>query len=112
MDASDIAFVLYVFIAFYTLLAFLLGASVGSFLGVVIDRVPRREPITGRSHCACGRQLKASENIPVFGWLRTGGKAKCCGSQIPAWYLWLEIGLGLLAVVILFLTPFNQLLAF
>ena len=90
-----------------TLLAFYLGASIASFLGVVIERVPKGESITGRSHCACGRQLKWYENIPVIGWLSTGGTAKCCGAKLPVWYLLFEIGLGLVVAlpVALFLLP-------
>jgi prepilin signal peptidase PulO-like enzyme (type II secretory pathway) len=80
---------------FITLIAFMLGGSIASFLGVVIERAGRKEPITGRSHCACGRKLEWYENIPVFGWLRVGGKTKCCNTKLPVWYLLFEIGLGL-----------------
>lgn len=77
------------------LLAFFLGASIASFTGVVIERVPKGESINGRSHCACGRQLKWYENIPVVGYLSIGGVAKCCGAKLPVWYVLFEIGLGL-----------------
>jgi leader peptidase (prepilin peptidase)/N-methyltransferase len=77
------------------LLAFFLGASIASFSGVVIERVPKGESINGRSHCACGRQLKWYENIPVVGYLSIGGVAKCCGAKLPVWYVLFEIGLGL-----------------
>lgn len=79
---------------------FFLGASIASFLGVVIERVPKGELITGRSHCACGRQLKWYENVPVIGYLRTGGKAKCCGAKLPVWYVLFEAGLGLVFAII------------
>lgn len=75
---------------------FALGASIASFLGVVIERVPKKEPITGRSHCACGRPLKTYENIPVFGWLRIMGKTRCCNTRLPIWYLIFELSLGLI----------------
>lgn len=91
-----------------TLLAFYLGASIASFLGVVIERVPKGESITGRSHCACGRQLKWYENIPVIGWLSTGGTAKCCGAKLPVWYLLFEIGLGLVVALPVALYLFLQ----
>lgn len=77
------------------LLAFFLGASIASFTGVVIERVPKKESINGRSHCACGRQLKWYENVPVFGYLSIGGVAKCCGAKLPIWYLLFEVALGL-----------------
>lgn len=89
-------------------LAFCFGASIASFLGVVIERVPKKEPITGRSHCACGRQLKWYENVPVIGWLTTGGKAKCCGAKLPVWYLLFEIGLGLITATIVLIILLNN----
>lgn len=82
------------------LLAFFLGASIASFSGVVIERVPKGESINGRSHCACGRQLKWYENIPVIGYLSIGGVAKCCGAKLPVWYVLFEIGLGLVFAAI------------
>lgn len=85
---------------FLTLVFFMLGGSIASFLGVVIERGKRKEPITGRSHCACGRKLEWYENIPVFGWLRVGGTTKCCNTKLPVWYLLFEIGLGLIFAAI------------
>lgn len=88
-------------------LAFMLGASLASFAGVVIERVPKGESINGRSHCACGRQLKWYENVPVFGYLFTGGKAKCCGAKLPVWYLFFELGAGLVFGIIGAIIVFN-----
>lgn len=62
----------------------MLGASLASFLGVIASRTQRGETIDGRSHCACGRDLKWYENIPILGWLRIKGTANCCGVKIPA----------------------------
>lgn len=73
----------------------MLGASIASFMGVVFERVPKKESILGYSHCACGRPLKPYENVPVFGWLRVGGKTKCCNTRIPAWYFVSELITGL-----------------
>ena len=86
----------YATLIFILILAFLFGGALASFLGVVIERVPRGESIQGRSHCACGRQLKWYENIPVIGWLAIGGKTKCCNTRLPVWYLIFEVGAGLL----------------
>ena len=86
------------------LIAFGLGSSIASFLGVVVERGRKGESILGRSHCACGRQLKNTENIPVIGWLKIGGKTKCCNTKLPVSYLLSEIALGLLfAGIALFL---------
>jgi leader peptidase (prepilin peptidase)/N-methyltransferase len=82
-----------------------LGASLGSFLGVVVDRVPRGESLGGRSRCVCGTPIRARDNVPIFGYLLRGGRARCCGARIPGWYLALEVlgaavGVGLVLVVV------------
>lgn len=70
----------------------LVGSALASFACVVSERAAARRPFMGgRSVCACGRQLKAYENVPVFGWLRVGGKARCCGARIPVRYLVAEL---------------------
>lgn len=63
---------------------FFLGASVFSFLNVVIFRVPRKEEfIKTRSHCpGCGRTLTPLELIPVVSYACLGGKCRTCGSKI------------------------------
>lgn len=68
-----------------------LGASIGSFLAVVIERVPRGETLGGRSHCTCGRELTWRENLPLVSWPLQRGRARCCGAAIPVWYLVLEV---------------------
>jgi prepilin signal peptidase PulO-like enzyme (type II secretory pathway) len=67
---------------------FTLGATLGSFLNVVVHRLPRgRSPLQGRSHCpACGHQIRARDNIPILGWLRLGGRCRDCGVLIAACY--------------------------
>lgn len=74
----------------------LIGACLASFFGVVVERIPRGEGIGGRSHCACGRQLTARENVPVIGWLATGGRTRCCNVRIPTRYLVTEIAAGVI----------------
>ena len=76
-----------------------LGASLGSFLGVVIDRVPKGQPITtGRSRCVCGKELRARDNVPIVGYVLRRGRARCCGARIPFWYLGIEVAAAALAV--------------
>ena len=74
----------------------MLGASLASFFGVLAERPLRNESIGGRSHCACGRLLKAHENIPVFGWLKARGRATCCGAELPVRYIASEAFLGVI----------------
>lgn len=71
-----------------------LGACLASFGCVVAERLPRRESLGGRSHCACGRQLHAYENVPILGWLALRGRTRCCGVRLPARYLIAEVGLA------------------
>jgi len=78
--------------------AFLGGLLLGSFTTVVAHRVPRGESIVGpRSRCpACGVQIAAYDNVPVFSWLMLRGRARCCGAAISPRYPLTELTLGLL----------------
>ena len=63
---------------------FLVGACIGSFLNVVIHRLPRGESIVSpRSRCpGCGRPIRAWENIPIASFIALGGKCAGCGEAI------------------------------
>jgi prepilin signal peptidase PulO-like enzyme (type II secretory pathway) len=78
-----------------------LGAALASFACVVSERVPAGRGINGRSACACGRQLRLHENVPVVGWLSTGGRARCCGAKLPARYVLWEAAYGLWGALVL-----------
>ncbi len=80
------------------LLSFLLGLLAGSFATAVGHRVPRQMSIVGpRSQCpACGAQIAAYDNVPVFSWLLLRGRARCCGTRISGRYPLTELGVGLL----------------
>jgi leader peptidase (prepilin peptidase) / N-methyltransferase len=75
------------------LIAFFMGLAFGSFATAVAHRVPRGVSIAGaRSQCpACGAQIGARDNIPVFSWLLLRGKARCCGAPISPRYLLTEL---------------------
>jgi leader peptidase (prepilin peptidase)/N-methyltransferase len=88
-----------------------LGASVASFLCVVVERVPRGESVSGRSHCVCGRQLTAVENIPVVSWLVLRGRSRCCHTQIPAFYVLTEAAFALSWGLTVAVTGFSTVLA-
>ena len=100
-----------------------LGLLVGSFLNVVILRLPRRmewewkrdaretlgEPelydppppgiVVERSHCPhCGHQLSWYENIPVFSWLALRGRCRSCKAPISIQYPLVELVTALLCV--------------
>ena len=69
------------------------GLAIGSFLNVVIYRVPRKESIvTPRSACpACGTELAARDNIPVLSWMVLRGKCRTCGASISWQYPVVEL---------------------
>jgi len=74
-------------------LAAALGAVLGSFLNVVIHRVPRRESIVGpRSRCPeCGTQISGYDNVPILSWLLLRGRCRHCGVPISPRYPAVEL---------------------
>jgi leader peptidase (prepilin peptidase)/N-methyltransferase len=74
-------------------IAALFGATIGSFLNVVIYRLPRGESIVKpRSRCPeCGHQLSALDNIPVLSWLILRGRCRSCGVRISPRYPLVEL---------------------
>ncbi len=76
-----------------------LGLAFGSFLNVVIYRLPRGESLSHpSSRCpACGTPIAAYDNVPVLGWLLLGGKARCCKVKISPRYPLVELTGGGLA---------------
>lgn len=82
--------------------AFAFGACAGSFLGVVIYRMPRGLSIVmPPSRCgACGTQLAARDNIPILGWLLLRGRCRHCGTTIPVSCLYMELAVALLSALL------------
>ena len=70
-----------------------LGAVIGSFLNVVIYRVPRGESIvTPRSRCpGCRKEIAPWDNIPVVSWLALRGRCRHCGAAISPRYPAIEL---------------------
>lgn len=71
---------------------FILGASVGSFLNVVIYRVPNKKSIIRpRSHCdSCKTPIRPIDNIPILSYFILGGKCKSCDTQFSIRYALVE----------------------
>lgn len=86
-----------------TVLIFILGSCIFSFLNVVIYRLPRKlDFVTGRSMCpSCGHMLGAMDMIPVFGWVFLKGKCRYCGGKVSARYPAVELLGGALGVLCL-----------
>lgn len=84
---------------FFPIAAFVFGACVGSFLNVVIYRIPKEESIvTPGSHCGCGQPIAWYDNIPILSWLLLRGRARCCGRKFSFRYPFVELLTGLLFV--------------
>ena len=87
-----------------TVVAVMLGLVVGSFLNVVIWRVPRGESVVRPpSACpACGHPVRPRDNVPVLSWLLLRGRCRDCGAPISPRYLVVELATGVLfALVVL-----------
>jgi leader peptidase (prepilin peptidase)/N-methyltransferase len=80
----------------------LLGLAIGSFLNVVIHRVPAGlSVVSPPSHCPdCSSPIRARHNIPVVGWLLLRGRCASCGLPIPARYPLVEALTGVLFVLV------------
>jgi leader peptidase (prepilin peptidase) / N-methyltransferase len=110
----------------FTLVALLVGLCVGSFLNVVIHRLPKMLERDWRAQCAelregpapaepvynlvvprsacpsCGHPITAMENVPVVSWLALGGRCSSCKARISMRYPVVEILGGLLAAYAIF----------
>jgi leader peptidase (prepilin peptidase)/N-methyltransferase len=79
-----------------------LGLAIGSFLNVVIWRVPRKESVMRpASHCPqCETPISPRDNIPVLSWLFLSGKCRHCKNPIPVRYPLVEVGCGVLFLAV------------
>jgi leader peptidase (prepilin peptidase)/N-methyltransferase len=72
----------------------IVGLVIGSFLNVVIWRVPRGESVVSPpSHCpGCGHEIRPLDNVPVLSWLLLRGRCRDCGTGISVRYPLVEAG--------------------
>ena len=77
--------------------ATLLGLAVGSFLNVVLCRVPQGQSVVRpASRCPrCGTTLAARDNIPILSWLILRGRCRTCAAPISGRYPLVELGTGI-----------------
>lgn len=87
----------------YYIPAVMFGLTAGSFLNVVIHRLPRRQSIVRpRSACVtCGHPIRWFENVPLLSYVALRGRCSGCGAPISVRYLLIELFGGLLAFVVL-----------
>jgi len=80
---------------------FIFGASIGSFLNVLIDRLPKNKSILGRSHCDyCGKKIAWHDLIPVISFFVLRGKSRCCHKRLSLQYPLVEIITGTLYILV------------
>ncbi|MFM7718624.1 MAG: prepilin peptidase [Actinomycetota bacterium] len=82
-------------------LAACFGLLWGSFVGVLVDRIPRgADVVRGRSRCdACDATLGAVDLVPVISWLALRGRCRHCGAKVPARWTLIEGATALLFVL-------------
>lgn len=90
-------------------IVFLFGICIGSFLNVVIIRLPRHESLIKRSsHCmTCGTKIRPIDLIPVFSWLFLRGKCHSCGEKISPRYPVVESLNGIMYVLTFIVLDIN-----
>jgi leader peptidase (prepilin peptidase) / N-methyltransferase len=91
---------------------FALGAIIGSFLNVVIHRVPNEQSIVfPNSACpGCGTAIKGYDNIPLISWLILGGKCRACSQPISIRYPAVELLNAALFVLVYWQTGLTPML--
>ena len=87
---------------FITFFVFLFGILIGSFLNVLMYRIPKGENfVTENSHCmSCNHRLYAKDLVPLFSWLFLGGKCRYCKAKISVQYPIVEAINGIMYALI------------
>jgi leader peptidase (prepilin peptidase)/N-methyltransferase len=92
MNAAELAAFSSAFPWFFPVTVFVFGACIGSFLNVVIYRVPAEKSIVSPgSHCACGAPISWRDNVPILSWFVLRGRARCCGRAYSFRYPFVEL---------------------
>jgi leader peptidase (prepilin peptidase) / N-methyltransferase len=96
-------------VALATASAGVLGALIGSFLNVVVHRLPRGESLVRpRSRCpSCRAEIAAYDNVPVLSWLALRGRCRSCRASISPRYPAVELVTALTFVAIVLLRGFD-----
>src|SRR3954452_19144770 len=82
---------------------FCLGATVGSFLNVVVYRLPRGKNLAyPGSYCPrCGHAIRLEDNIPIESWLALRGRCRDCGGPISPRYFFVELVVAITFLLVL-----------
>ena len=83
-----------------SIIYFFLGASFGSFIGLICDRFPEQSIIAPGSHCSqCSHRLRFLEMIPIFSQVFLKSRCSSCQSPIPYRYLFIELFCGIICLL-------------
>lgn len=95
---------------FIFILVFVFGSAIGSFLNVLVDRLPRNESfLNSRSYCEkCKKKLGPFDLFPIFSFLFLRGRCRYCSAKIPRRLFLLEILTGTVFLYIFSLFAQNQ----
>src|SRR5688500_5268872 len=92
MTTAELAAFSAAFPWFFAVVAFVFGACIGSFLNVVIYRLPAEKSIVKPgSQCACGTAIAWHDNVPILSWFILRGRARCCGRSYSFRYPFVEL---------------------
>jgi prepilin signal peptidase PulO-like enzyme (type II secretory pathway) len=87
---------------------FILGAAIGSFINVLVERTSRGESLKGRSYCeSCKKTLSPFELIPLLSYIIQKGKCKNCSAKLSPQYFIIELITALLFVLVYYLVTTN-----
>jgi len=92
------------------LFSFIFGICIGSFLNVLILRLPKNESLmTARSHCPkCNHVIYWYHNIPLFSYLFLRAKCSYCGTKISFLYFFIELISGIITLALFLKLGLNQ----
>ncbi len=83
------------------IIVFIIGASIGSFLNVLIDRLPKNQSILGRSHCDfCRKKIAWYDLFPVISFFLLGGRCRYCHKKLSWQYPLVETITGAIFVMV------------
>ena len=92
MNVVELAAFSHAFPWFFPVVVTLFGACIGSFLNVVIYRVPAGlSVVQPGSRCACGTPIAWYDNFPILSWFVLRGRARCCGRAYSFRYAFVEL---------------------
>ncbi|HZZ99215.1 MAG TPA: prepilin peptidase [Candidatus Paceibacterota bacterium] len=92
----------------YAAIAFVFGTVYGSFLNVLLWRLPQGQGIGGRSHCrACHQQLAWQDLVPILSFIWLKGRCRQCKDHISIRYPLVEATSGLVLAILVWVLPLS-----